>query len=486
MGDDLLSLRNYIAGVEVEPKRGTWFEVFNPADGSIVALAARSGAEDASEAVAAACDSFQRGVWAHLPERARATVLLEISRRIRERREYLARTESTDSGKPLADAEADIDEAAYLFEYYAGWVTKLGGEIPPVGPHAMSLVLREPVGVVVCITPWNYPMLMAAQKIAPALAAGCSVIVKPAEQTPMATLELARIATAAGLPDGVLNVVHGYGMEVGEALVDSPLVDMVSFTGSLEVGRRIQQRAAHTVKKVTLELGGKSPNIVFADADLEAAIRGSCFGVFWNQGEVCSAGSRVFVHRAVWQDFLDGVGGYVNQLRIGHPLEAGTTMGPLVSKEHWDRVHRYVEVGLNEGARPIFEGRLPDDPRLQHGYYLAPIVFSDVTAEMTIMREEIFGPVMSIIPFDSDADAVQWANDTPYGLAAAIWTRDIGRALNTAKAVRAGTVWINDSQPAPSESPWGGYRQSGNGRELGRQGLEEFLETKHIYVNLKA
>jgi betaine-aldehyde dehydrogenase len=475
---------NYIDGRWREPADGRWLDVTDPATGEVVAQAAASGPEDAARAVAAAARAFDEGVWAHRAERDRAAVLLHLAERIRREREDLARLESRDSGKPYADALADVDESAYLFEYYAGWITKLAGEIPPVGPHAMSLVLREPVGVAALITPWNYPLLMAAQKVAPALAAGCSVIVKPAEQTPLTTARLVTLAEAVGIPPGVLNLVNGYGPDAGEPLVQSDAVDMVSFTGSLEVGRHIQRVAAETVKRVTLELGGKSPNIVFDDADVDRAVAGTCFGVFWNQGEVCSAGSRVFVQRTIWDRFMEGVNAYVEQIRLGRGLDPDVNMGPLISREHLTKVRELVASGLQEGARVAIRGRRPEQPELQDGYFHEPLVLTDVDPRMRIMREEIFGPVMSVMPFDDPEEAVRLANDTPYGLAAAVWTRDIGRALKMARRLRAGTVWLNDSQPAPSEAPWGGYKQSGVGRELGRQGLEEFLETKHVYINL--
>jgi len=327
-----MRIGNFIDGAWHEAQSGTWFEVEDPTHGNVVAWAARSGARDAAYVTEVAQLAFRTRVWCGKSERDRASILFEVARLMREQRDALAQLETLDSGKPYSDALADVDESAYLFEYYAGWVTKVGGEIPPVGPKAASFVFREPVGVVCCITPWNYPLLMAAQKVAPALAAGCSVIVKPAEQTPLTTARLVDIAHQAGVPRGVFNLVNGYGAEIGEALVASPLVDMVSFTGSLEVGRHIQQVAAHTVKRVTLELGGKSPNIIFGDADLARAIPGTCFGVFWNQGEVCSAGSRVFVHRSRWDEFLAGVTDYVAELRVGDPMDPATRMGPLISR----------------------------------------------------------------------------------------------------------------------------------------------------------
>ncbi|MGA1521848.1 MAG: aldehyde dehydrogenase family protein, partial [Ilumatobacteraceae bacterium] len=382
------------------------------------------------------------------------------------------------------DARGDIDEVAFMFEYYAGWATKIAGDIPPVGSDALSLVVREPVGVCGLIVPWNYPMLMAAQKVAPALATGCTVVLKPAEQTPLTALCMAAIAEEAGLPAGVLNVVTGFGVEAGEPMLTDPRVDKISFTGSLGVGRHIQRTCADQLKRVTLELGGKSPNIVFGDAPIAEAITGTAAGIFGNQGEVCSAGSRVFVHASVYDEVLEGMVAQAGAIRLGSGLDEATTMGPLVSAVQRDRVRSYVDGAPGDGARHVFTGALPESPELAGGFFVAPSVFEVPDHSPAIAREEIFGPVATVFRFEDVDEVVRQANNTEYGLAAAIWTRDINLALTTARRVRAGVVWVNDSQPAPSESLWGGYKQSGVGRELGRYALDAYLETKQIYINL--
>jgi len=473
-------LRNYIDGEWVDARDGARFDVVDPATEEVIATAPDSQRADAEAAVAAARRAFDEGPWPRASERERERVLLRAAEIVRRESERLAELETRDSGKPLAEAREDIEEAAFMFEYYGGWATKVMGEIPPVGPDALSLVVKEPVGVAALITPWNYPLLMAVQKVAPALATGCTFVLKPAEQTPMTALELPAILEEAGVPAGVANVIAGFGPTAGAPLVEHPGVDKVGFTGSVEVGKEIMRTGADTLKRVTLELGGKSPNIIFADASFEDALAGTAAGIFGNQGEICSAGSRIFVERPIYDDALAAMRERAGAVRLGHGLEDGTTMGPLVSREQQERVQSYIEAGKAEGAKLATEA----PPELDTGYFVPPTVFYDVTNDMRIAREEIFGPVAAVLPFDDPDEVVRLSNDTTYGLAAAVWTRDITKALRTARALRAGIVWINDSQPAPTEAPWGGYKQSGIGRELGPQGLEDYLELKHIYVNL--
>jgi acyl-CoA reductase-like NAD-dependent aldehyde dehydrogenase len=477
--------RMFIDGTWTDGTEGRVFDTHDPATGEVLATVPAATAADIDRAVRAAHRSFTDGSWSNaVAERDRARVLARMAALVAERREELAVLEVRDCGKPLADARADIDEVAFMFDYYAGWATKIAGDIPPVGPNAMSLVVKEPVGVCGLIVPWNYPMLMASQKVAPALAAGCTVVLKPAEQTPLTALALAEVAAEAGLPPGALNVCTGLGPDAGGPLLTHPLVDKISFTGSKDVGKLIMRTCADQLKRVTLELGGKSPNIVFADADLAAAVPGTANGVFGNQGEVCSAGSRVFIEASIYDDVLDALAAAAADIRLGSGLDPATTMGPLVSLEQQQRVERYLGVGREEGATLAFEGRRPSDPALANGYFVPPAIFEARSNDLRIAREEIFGPVMTVLPFREVDDVVALANDTEYGLAAAIWTRDITKALRTAKAVRAGVVWINDSQPAPSEAMWGGYKQSGIGRELGPYALDAYLETKQIYITL--
>jgi len=478
------ALQNSIDGKWVDAADGERFDVFDPATGEVIATAPNSKQADVDRAVAAARRAFDEGTWwPGTSARERGRILLRASAIIRRDHERLAQMESLDSGKPIGDAREDIAEVAFMFEYYGGWATKIDGDVHHLSQDAMFMVWKEPMGVAVGITPWNYPMMMGSQKAAAALAAGCTFILKPPEQTPLTCLELPKILEEAGLPAGVFHVLTGFGETAGAPLVAHPGVDKVSFTGSREVGKLIMKSGADTLKRVTLELGGKSPNIVFADADFDAAVEGSCNGVFWNQGEICSAGTRVFVDRAIYDDALNAFVERSAAIKLGEGRDESTTMGPLVSREQLERVERYIEIGQRE-ARLAAQGEKPADPRLSGGYFVPPTVFADVDNRATIAREEIFGPVMSVIPFGSVEDVVAMSNDNEYGLAAAIWTRDIKKALNTARAIRAGIVWINDTQPAPTEMPWGGYKQSGVGRELGKEGVEDFLEKKSVYLNL--
>jgi acyl-CoA reductase-like NAD-dependent aldehyde dehydrogenase len=478
------ALQNYIDGKWVDALDGERFDVVNPATGEVIATAPSSKPADVELAIDAARRTFDEGAWwPGTPARERGRILLRAAEIVRREHERLARMESLDSGKPIGDAREDIAEVAFMFEYFGGWATKIEGDVHHLSQDAMFMVWKEPMGVAVGITPWNYPMMMATQKLAPAIAAGCTFILKPPEQTPLTCLELPKIMEEAGLPTGVLHVITGFGETAGAPLVASPRVDKVAFTGSREAGKTIMRSGADTLKRVTLELGGKSPNIVFADADHDQAFIGSANGVFWNQGEICSAGTRVFVEGPIYDDAVNAFVDRASRIVLGDGLDERTEMGPLVSKEQLERVRGYIEQGKEE-ARLAGQGSTPDDPRLQGGYFVPPTVFADVDNRATIAREEIFGPVMSVIPFSSIEDVVAMANDNEYGLAAAVWTRDVKKAMRTAQAIRAGIVWINDTQPAPTEMPWGGYKQSGVGRELGKDGVEDFLERKSVYLNL--
>ena len=478
------ALQNFIDGKWVDARDGERFDVFDPATGEVIATAPDSQAVDVEVAVDAARRTFDDGGWwPGTPARERGRILLRAAEIVRREHERLARIESLDSGKPIGDAREDVDEVAFMFEYFGGWATKIDGDAQHLSPEAMFMVWKEPMGVAVGITPWNYPMMMATQKLAPALAAGCTFILKPPEQTPLTCLELPNILEEAGLPAGVFHVLTGFGETAGAPLVASPKVDKVAFTGSREVGKIIMRSGADTLKRVTLELGGKSPNIVFADADPQTAFEGSANGVFWNQGEICSAGTRVFVEGSLYDDALNAFVDRASSIVLGEGLDERTEMGPLVSREQQDRVERFIEIGSKE-ATLAKQGSRPSDARLAGGYFVPPTVFADVDNGATIAREEIFGPVMSVIPFSSVDEVVAMSNDNEYGLAAAVWTNDVKKAMLTARALRAGVVWINDSQPAPTEMPWGGYKQSGVGRELGKEGLEDFLESKSVYLNL--
>ncbi len=478
------ALQNFVDGKWIDALDGERFDVFNPATGEVIATAPHSKPTDVDAAVQAARRAFDDGTWwPGTPARERGRILLNAADIVRREIERLARLESLDVGKPIGEAREDIAEVAFMFEYYGGWATKIAGESQHMDADAMFMVWKEPVGVAVGITPWNYPMMMAAQKVAPAIAAGCTFILKPPEQTPLTCLELPKILEEAGLPTGVFHVLTGFGETAGAPLVAHPGVDKVGFTGSREVGKIILRSGADTLKRVTLELGGKSPNIVFADADLETAVEGSANGVFWNQGEICSAGTRVFVEQGIYDDTLDALSDRATSLVLGDPSDESTVMGPLVSKEQQERVETYLEIGSSE-ARVAAQGATPTDPALANGYYVPPTIFADVTNQARIAREEIFGPVMSVIPFRSVDDVLAMANDNEYGLAAAVWTNDVKKAMRAAQALRAGIVWINDTQPAPTEMPWGGYKQSGVGRELGKHGLEDYLEEKSVYLNL--
>lgn len=472
----------YINGEFTNGSSGKLMDVYNPATGEVIAQVPESNKADTESAIDSARQAFDKGDWKNATGQQRARVLFKIAEGLRAKADELAVLETENMGKPIVESEYDLSDAATCFEYFAGWATKIFGEVNPVPDNAMSFTVKEPVGVCGLIIPWNYPLLMAAWKIAPALAAGCTMVLKPAEATPLTVLELAKILdNIEELPRGVVNIVTGYGEVAGATLAESRKVDKVAFTGSTEVGRLIMKAAADTnLKKVTLELGGKSPNIFFADSDFEAAVEGALFGCFVNQGEVCSAGSRILVQRPIYEKFVEAMIAKTKTIKVGSGMNRDNKLGPLVTQEHFDRVTGYIKKGQEEGAKLVFGGNRVGNS----GYFVEPTIFADVKNSMTIAQEEIFGPVASVIPFDDEDEAVSIANDTPFGLAGAVWTRDIYKAFRVVRAVRAGILWVNHMQPTFVEAPWGGYKQSGTGRELGKYGVENFLESKLIHVNL--
>ncbi len=472
----------YIDGQWVPPATGATLAVIDPATGTVFAHAPAGGAEDIERAVHAARRAFDDGVWPRLSGAERAGYLRAIATGIRARLDELTALEVRDNGKPAPEARWDIEDAAACFDYYAGMAESVDSTPPEaitVGDERFAAkVVREPVGVVGAIVPWNYPLLMATWKVAPALAAGCTVVLKPSELTPMTALELAAIADAAGLPPGVFNVVTGTGPEAGQPLTEHSLVDKLAFTGSVATGTKVMQTAALDIKRVSLELGGKSPFIVFADSDIEQAVEWIMFGIFWNQGQVCSATSRVLIERSAYPAILKRLVDEAQRITIGAGHHEGVLLGPLVSQGQYDKVCAAIGRGLADGATLAAGGKRPHG--LDRGYFLEPTVFTDMAEDSWIWREEIFGPVVCVMPFDTEADAIRLANDTRYGLAAAVMSKDDARCDRVAARLRAGIVWINCSQPTFSEAPWGGYKQSGIGRELGRWGFENYLETKQI------
>jgi len=462
---------------------GGTMAVVNPATEEVITEVAAADAADVEAAVAAARAALS-GPWGQMSARDRGRLIARLAARLMERVEEVARLETLHNGKPISESRhIEIPAAAECLEYYAGWADKVMGETIPVKGNYLTYTLREPLGVVAAIVPWNFPLLLAAWKIAPALACGNTVILKPASQTPLTALALGEIAVEVGLPPGVLNVITGSGAVIGQALVEHPGVDKIAFTGDTATGKTIMRGAAETLKRITLELGGKSPNIVFADADIEAAIRGVAIGIFYGKGEVCAAGSRLLVDRAIKDEFIDKLAARAKKTVPGDPLDPKTRFGAVSSRKQMDTVLRYIDSGRQEGATLVAGGQRADIGTGK-GFFVQPTVFADVTPAMTIAREEIFGPVLAAIEFADVDEAISRANDSPYGLAAGVWTRDIKKAHHVARRLQAGTVWVNTYNVYDTAAPFGGYKQSGFGREMSAHALEHYTQIKSVWIDL--
>ncbi|MBV9574437.1 MAG: aldehyde dehydrogenase family protein [Acidobacteriales bacterium] len=473
-----------IGGEWVDSVSGKTFETFNPATGEVLGRVAEGDRADIDQAVKAARKAFESGPWPEMSPSQRGRLIWKLADLLEHNLDELAELETLDNGKPLFFSRmVDVPSTADLFRYMAGWASKIEGNTIPLsarGGQYFAYSLREPIGVVGQIIPWNFPLMMAAWKLGPALAVGCTLVLKPAEQTPLSALRLGELAIEAGFPPGVINIVPGFGETAGAALAAHPDVDKIAFTGSTEVGKLILQAASGNLKKVSLELGGKSPNIVFQDAELKTAIPGSANAIFFNQGQCCTAGSRLFVHKTIFDEVVEGVGKAARKLRVGPGLDPNTNLGPLVSQEQLDRVCGYLESGIKDGAKAIVGGQ----KGAGSGYFVEPTVLVDVKPEMKVYREEIFGPVVTAVPFSDPEEVLPSANSTVYGLAAAVWTRDISKAHRLANGLRAGTVWVNCYDVFDAAAPFGGFKMSGIGRELGEYALELYTEVKTVYVNL--
>ncbi|MFQ5965457.1 MAG: aldehyde dehydrogenase family protein [Candidatus Scalinduaceae bacterium] len=473
----------FINGKWVDSVSGKTFSTINPATEEVITTVAEGDREDIDLAVKAARKAFEEGPWRRTDARDRGEILLKIMELVEKNKDELAWLDTLDNGKPISETtNVDLPLVIDCLLYYAGWADKIHGETIPVRGEFLNYTIREPVGVVGQIIPWNFPLLMAVWKIAPAIACGNTMVLKPAEQTPLSALKLGEICQEAGLPEGVLNIVPGYGPTAGAALAEHMDVDKIAFTGEYITGRLIMKAASNNLKRVSLELGGKSPNIIFADSDIDSAVNGAMTGIFFNQGEVCCAGSRLFLEKSIHDEFIDKLSNRASSLRVGNPEDANTQMGAQVSKEQFDKIMSYIDSGKQEGAKLVTGG----DRFGNRGYFIKPTVFDGVDNNMMIAREEIFGPVVSTITFDDIDEMMRQSNFSIYGLAAAVWTKDIKKAHKLARDLRAGTIWINTYNSFDAASPFGGYKQSGFGRELGIHALELYTQIKSVWVNLGA
>jgi acyl-CoA reductase-like NAD-dependent aldehyde dehydrogenase len=474
----------FIGGQFVEAVSNKTFPTYNPANNQILAYVAEGEKEDIDRAVACARDAFEAGPWQRMLPAERARLIYTLADLIERDADVFAEIESLDNGKPISEAKAfDVPWTVEHFRYYAGWATKITGDVIPVNiPNMHNYVRREPIGVVGQIIPWNFPLLMAAWKLGAALATGCTIVLKPAEQTPLSALYLGKLIQEAGFPAGVVNIVPGFGETAGNALVTHPDVDKIAFTGSTEVGKLIMSNAAVDLKRVSLELGGKSPNIIFPDADFSRAVKGSMQAIFFNQGQVCSAGSRLYIHKSQYDNVLSDMVTHASHVRQGHGIDPKTQMGPLVSEDQLHRVTGYINKGLEQGAKIAIGGERGDGD-LARGYFVRPTVFYDVQDDMAIAQEEIFGPVVAAMPFDDIEDVIKRANQSTYGLAAGVWTQNMNTAFTVANRLKAGSVWINCYNMFDAASPFGGYKHSGIGREMGQYALDNYTQIKSVWVN---
>ncbi|MGG3556971.1 aldehyde dehydrogenase family protein [Peribacillus frigoritolerans] len=470
-----------INGELVEAASGKTFETLDPSNGKVLAVVSEAGPEDVDKAVKAARNAFDNGPWKKMSASERSRLIYKLADLMEEHKEALAQLDTLDNGKPIGETtNADVPLAIDHFRYYAGWTTKIVGQTIPVAGNYFNYTRHEAVGVVGQIIPWNFPLLMAAWKLGAALATGCTIVLKPAEQTPLSALYLGQLALEAGFPPGVLNVIPGFGETAGSPLVDHPDVDKIAFTGSTSVGKMIMRQASGTVKKISLELGGKSPNIILPDADMSKAIPGALMGIMFNQGQVCCAGSRLYIQKKSYDNVVANLVSHAKNIKQGAGLDPSTQIGPLVSSEQMERVGGYIEKGKSEGAEVVTGGNYGQG----EGYFVTPTIFAGVEDEMTIAKEEIFGPVVAAMPFDNLEDVINRANNSEYGLAAGLWTQDVKKAHYVANELKAGTVWVNCYNAFDAASPFGGYKQSGIGREMGSYALDNYTEVKSVWINL--